>query len=159
MNSEGDSRIHISWCARWSPLAPLGAAARGPVARMLARRLLAFDDERLSRLKGVAGPEMLIVLGEEESLPWVDGVIYLGRDSDAPLLLLPTSLSPSVPPAFLERALLRKINLHSSPRASSSDRNVLAPLVVFLDPPSVASVGHARPVVRDTLSAWLDSEK
>ncbi|MCI0487184.1 MAG: hypothetical protein L0229_11355 [Blastocatellia bacterium] len=147
----------MSWHARWSPLAPVGAAARGPFARRLALRLLACDDERLSRLKGVAGPSMLIVLGEEYALPWVDGVTYLGRDPEAPQLLLPTSLRPSVAPALLERALLRKIDIMS--RASSSPRSLFQPLAVFVDPPVIAPVGHARTVARDTLGAWLDAEK
>ena len=38
----------------------------------------------------------VVVLGATEALPWVDGVNYLGRDPDAPRLLLPTMLRPAV---------------------------------------------------------------
>src|SRR5215470_16947292 len=104
MQNQDIASIEVTWRARLFPLAPIGAAARGNAARALARRLLARDDEALGLLKGVAGSGVIIVLGEEESLPWVDGVSYLGRDERAPSLVLPTVLEPSVPPELFERA-------------------------------------------------------
>jgi hypothetical protein len=120
-------------------------AATGEVARALARKLLAREDGALARLRGVAGPELLVLLGEAEALPWVDGVVYLGRDEQAPSLLLPSNRAPAVPPALLERALLA--------RAGAGD----APLAVLLDPPRLVPTGSARTVARERLSGWLDA--
>jgi hypothetical protein len=129
----------VSWAPRDEPLAPRAVAAAGPAARTLARRLLAEPDEALGALRGVAGEDVLVLLGEAEALPWADGVLYLGRDPRAPGLLLPTALAPDVPPDLLERALTAR---HP------------APLAVL--PPRIVPVGAARPVARARLAAWLD---
>lgn len=121
-------------------------AARGEAARALARRLLVRDDEALARLSGVAGPELLVVLGVAADLPWVDGAVYLGRDADAPALLLPTTREPSVPPVLAERALV----------AWAQALNAAPPLAVLLDPPLLASTQAARPILRATLQSWLE---
>src|SRR2546421_12248969 len=96
--------IRVTWRSRQSPLTPVAVAAQGEAARLLAGRLLARDDADLARLQGVAGPGLLVISGEEGALPWVDGAIYLGRDTEASALLLPTTLEPSVPLPLLERA-------------------------------------------------------
>ena len=123
-------------------------AARGEAARALARRLLARDDEALARLSGVAGPELLVVLGVAADLPWVDGAVYLGRDADAPALLLPTTREPAMPPVLAERALI----------ARAQALNAAPPLAVLLDPPILASAQAARPILRATLQSWLDRQ-
>ena len=135
-------RIAIIWRPRASPLTPVAVAARGDVARALARRLLALDDDALSALRGVAGADVLLVAGTD--LPWVDGVLYLGRDPAAAALLLPTALEPSVPAHFLERALEARFGA--------------GPLAVLPDPPAVVAAGAVRPIARETLAAWLDEE-
>ncbi|HYM00395.1 MAG TPA: hypothetical protein VEZ90_15685 [Blastocatellia bacterium] len=153
--------MRIRWDARETPLVPCGAWASGQAARRLAHRLLAFDDQHLGKLSGLARTPMnisednvsedslserhalLIVIGEEQALPWVDGVRYLGRDELAPSLLLPTNLKPSVPLPVFERALLD--------RASRSRADL--PLLVIPEPPSICWAGRARPIVRETLIA------
>jgi hypothetical protein len=134
--------IGVEWRPRAVPLAPLAVVAVGARARSLAERLLGDSDEILSGLRGVAGPGCVIAMGE--GLPWVDGVLYLGRDPDAPSLLLPTNLLPSVPAALLERALVAKSRM--SP-----------PLAVLPDPPRIASLAKALPIVRGMLELWLKS--
>jgi hypothetical protein len=144
------SRIRIHWEPRPRPLKPVAAAARGACSRALARKLLGWPAGRLLELKGVAGPGMIIILGDEARLPWAAGIHYLGRDSEAAALLLPTNIQPSVPVALLERAIL----------ASSSTNKLinLLPLAVLPDPPAVAPIGSARPVSHDLLEAWLEGE-
>jgi hypothetical protein len=127
-------------------LAPLAVAASGEPAMALAGRLLTLDDASLARLKGVAGERLLIVLGEEELLAWVDGVTYLGRDEAAPSLLLPTALEPDVPAALFERALLKHLQ-----RA--------APIAVLPGAQLLTSVAAARAISRQTLSDWLNTEQ
>jgi hypothetical protein len=123
----------VIWRPRQAPLAPRAVAAWGPAARALARKAA---DRGLS---GVAGDDVLVLLGEAEALPWADGVVYLGRDERAPALLLPTALEPDAPPELFERALLA--------------RHRETPLAVF--DRWIVPVGAARPVERDRLAAWL----
>ena len=89
------------------------------------------------------GTGLLLVLGREEDLPWIDGIVYLGKDPGAPSLLLPTTLEPDVPPALLERAILARA------------RGMEAPIAVLVDPPALAGTGVARPVLRAELLAFL----
>jgi hypothetical protein len=142
--------IPLNWRLRAAPLDPVGMAVRGEAARRLAQRLLARDDEALGRLSGVAAPDLLpdflMVLGEAADLPWVDGAVYLGRDADAPSLLLPTTREPAVPLPLVERALLA--------RARTSGTS--PPYAVLVDPPLLASAQAARPILRPVLQAWLD---
>lgn len=139
-----DEMLPVAWRPRPVPLDPVGMAARGDAARVLARRLLARDDEALARLSGVAGRDLLILLGDTSLLPWVEGVFYLGRDAHAPSLLLPTNRQPAVPLPLLERALL----------ARAVRMSVEPPLAVLLDPPLLASALEARPLVRRRLQIW-----
>ncbi len=138
-------QIEITWRLRDVPLAPLAVAARGEVASRLAQRLLALDDETLATLQGVVGEGLLIVLGEAVALPWVDGVIYLGRDPLAPALLLPTTIVTEVPLALFERALIERWQDHP-------------PFALLIDPPMIASVTSARPIARQPLAAWLSQD-
>jgi len=138
-----EEEISVVWRPRTTPLDPVGVAARGEAARSLARRLLARDDEALARMSGAAAPELLVVLGESADLPWVDGAVYLGKDVSAPSLLLPTTREPAVPLPLLERAFARAAKAPP-------------PLAVLLDPPLLASLEAARPILRTTLERWLD---
>ena len=138
-----DALIEVVWRARSFPLAPVAAAARGRAARRLARRLLGGADEVLRQLDGVCGPELLIVTGPGEILPWVEGVTYLGRDERAPSVLWPTTFEPSAPLALVKRALTARFTNQ-------------APFALLLDPPSIASLKEARPVARESLTHWLE---
>src|SRR5690349_16891045 len=92
------------WRPRMYPLEPAAVVAQGEADRRLAARLLSLNDEGLSRLQGVSGTGLLLILGAADELPWVDGAIYLGRDPAAPALLLPTNLEPNLPVSLLQRA-------------------------------------------------------
>ena len=132
----------MTWRPRFTPLVPVGVAARGAAATGLAHRLLR-DPDSLSHYKAVGAPGLLVILGEEKQLPWVDGVVYLGRDSQSPSLLFPTNLEPSVPAALLQRALA---DVHQGPCA------------LLLDPPSIVPLSEARTIARASLSKWLEAE-
>jgi len=141
-----DPTVPLVWGPRRAPLTPTGQLALGPVSRALGQRLLGADDEALARLRGVSASGLLIVLGALEDLPWVDGVIYLGRDPGAPALLLPTNLEPKAPLPLVEAALLRRLGRGSPPVA------------VLPDPALVVGTGSALPIARSSLAAWLDAE-
>ena len=143
-----DELVPIAWRPRSAPLEPVGMAARGEAARALARRLLARSDEDLARLTGVAGQDLILVLGDSALLPWVEGAAYLGRDARAPSLLLPTNREPTVPLSLLERALVaRALRVKAEP-----------PLAVLLDPLLLASALEARPLVRRRLRSLLEKD-
>jgi hypothetical protein len=138
--------VKVSFRPRVTPLAPLAAAARGPAAELLADRLRRRDDAALGRLAGVAGPGLLVVIGAEQDLPWVDGIVYLGKDPGAPSLLLPTTIEPDVPAPLFERAMI----------AQAGDG--APPLAVLIDPPAIVGTGAARPIRRAELSAFLEGD-
>jgi hypothetical protein len=132
--------IQVAWIPRDVPLLARAVVASGPAAKALGRRLMTLDDDSLRALAAVAGDELLVVLGE--ALPWVDGVVYLGRDESAPDLLLPTALVPTVPPALLEVAIRRVV-----PRA--------APVAVL--PARLVACDTARAIDRALLERWLEA--
>ena len=136
--------LPVRWRPRAEPLEPVAVVGVGAVARALGQRALLADDATLTAWSGVAGPDVLVLLGAEVSLPWVEGVVYLGRDPLAPALLLPCALEPEVAVSLLERALL----------AGQGD----SPLAVLPASAQLVPVGAARAVVRASLEAWLASE-
>lgn len=131
--------IAVEWGARDVPLVPEAVAATGASAEALVRRLLARDD--LGALSGVATAEAVVVLGAAESLPWADGVVYLGRDPRAPALLVPTPREPTVPIALLEAALVRRFGP--------------GPLAVIPTLRIAIPTASARPLTREALTRWL----
>lgn len=139
-----DDRIPLRWIPRETPLSARAVAASGSSARALAHRLAALDDTALSALVAVANADLLVVLGEASALPWVDGVIYLGRDDAAPELLLPTALAPTVPPAVLEASVRTMVS-----RA--------APIAVLPAQARLVPCGLARAIDRARLVAWLEA--
>jgi hypothetical protein len=113
--------------------------AHGPTAVELARRLLRKPAAELGRWSGVGAPGLLVLLGE--GLPWIDGVRYLGREPDAPSLLVPTTLAPDVPAPLVERRLVSEGNR--------------APIVICDAPAVILSAAAARSVSAAGLERWL----
>ncbi|MGE0322988.1 MAG: hypothetical protein AB7K71_34030 [Polyangiaceae bacterium] len=134
------------------PLEPLALVAHGEVAARLVQHLLTWPDQSqrgercLADLRAARTADSLFVLAEPRSLPWVDGVQYLGRDTDAPELLLSTHVAPALPLSWLRAALAR--------RASRLDLSAAPPLAVCLEPPRVVSLGAARKLCREDLLHW-----
>jgi hypothetical protein len=137
-----NERISVTWTPRDVPLAPRAVAAVGEVSRALGRRLAMLDDASLRALAALASRDVLVVVGDENELPWIDGVTYLGRDESAPDLLLPTAMAPSVPPAILEMAV--------KARCAGA-----APVAVLSSPSLIVPCGEARSIDRARLMAWL----
>lgn len=135
--------IELSWTARDVPLPARAVAAWGPAARLLGERIAALDDAALSGLTAVAGNRVLIIIGDEAALPWIDGVVYLGRDEGAPELLLPTAVAPSVPAPVLEAAI-KHVATKGAPIAVLPASGMLVPC------------GAARGIDRAVLAAWME---
>lgn len=79
--------MRLEWSRRIDPRPVEGCWAEGEAARKLSQKLKAG-----SGLRAVTGQQLLVVLGTE--VPWVDGLIYLGRRD---LLYLPTLWEPNLP--------------------------------------------------------------
>jgi hypothetical protein len=136
-------QFKIRWTPRDRPLIPVAVAGQGEPSFRLARRLLQLDDESLGQLEGVAGSQVIVVQARSDLLPWVDGVQYLGVDSDAPSVLFPTNYHPSLPQELLVSALWVKL------RAAGL-------IAVLRDPLLLVPMRNARPVSRRTLIRWLE---
>ena len=93
----------------------------------------------------MGAPGLLVILGEEKRLPWINGVVYLGHDSESPSLLFPTNLEPSVPAALLERSL-------------TTVHKLRGPCALLLDPPSIVPLSQARTIARASLIKWLEAD-
>jgi hypothetical protein len=101
-----------------------------------------MDDLSLAQWSAVSTSDVLVLLGDGQTLPWVDGVRYLGRDPLAPHLLLPTNREPDVPVDLFERALI-----HRSP--------VPSPFAVVPELGKVISLSSAKELSRQVLASWL----
>lgn len=132
--------IIVTWHSRVEPLRPKAVVARGDVAVGLGRRLLTHG--HMLALKGVVFDDTLIVLGDSDDLPWYDGVSYLGSDTDAPLILTPTTKAPSIPIDLFARALRQRYGS--------------APLAVLPFESMVVSIADADILDRKRLQEWLD---
>lgn len=143
-----DATIALAWTARTVPLTPRAAVATGAAARALGRRLAALSDEALAPLAAVAGPDALVIVGAAGALPWVDGVVYVGRDDAAPALLLPTTLAPTVAAPVVARAVAAWLG--------ARDAQVAWPVALVPAPLAIIPCGAARPIERDRLAAWLE---
>jgi hypothetical protein len=138
----------VALAPRRDPLAPRAVVGVGEVAARLARRAMALPAAALARLSGVGSPGICVLLGDADALPWVDGVTYLGRDPEAPSLLLPTTLAPTVPAHLVERALLAKAGAIATPLA----------VVPRAEGFALVAVGDARPVEAARLQAIAAGE-
>jgi hypothetical protein len=120
----------------------VAVAGVGPVARALCQSLLGRPLGGLSGVVGEAGGRrVVVILGEEARLPWVDGVVYLGRDPEAPGVLLPTRQRPALPVDLFARGVRLRLPESGWPAAVLADAGLFVP------------TGAARALGRDQLQA------
>ena len=132
--------LRVGWENRPEPLEARGMVAFGKSATNLAQRLLEYGDDQLELLQGVGAVQTVLILGDAESLPWVDGSSYLGKDPRAPSVLFPTTLRPSIPSELLERVM----------RATFG---AISPCAIL--PRAIVPYGKAKPLSRSLLKEWL----
>lgn len=134
------------WRVREPPLTPAAVAGVGPVAAALLARArqppvaarglpvpgsggptLAVGGPSGPGWAGVwsSAPALVVLVGVD--LPWVDGAQYLGRDPDAPGVLLPTRLQPGVAPDLWARRALGPFAAEQWPVAVVDGRMATAP--------------------------------
>jgi hypothetical protein len=98
-------RTVLNWAAQAEARTPAGAVACGAVVHALVARLRRYEETDLSALSLVATRDIVVVLGREDALPWVDGLRYCAPAAAAPDLWLPTQSQPTNPVDLLQRAL------------------------------------------------------
>jgi hypothetical protein len=114
------------------------------VAVTLVRKLLSAEGEALTKLQGVAAERLVFVSGESECLPWVDGVVYLGRDPRMPSILVPTTFEPDIPLDLFESLVDREFGQFS-------------PFAVL--PGKVIPYGLSKALSHEALESWLSSNQ
>jgi hypothetical protein len=129
--------VAVAFRERAQPLAAAGLYAEGAARARLLEQLAAAPGERLAALRGVDAGDCVVLLGPESELPWVDGVVYLGRDPRAPLLLVPTCYEPDVPLELLEQRVAAAVQP--------------APIALVPHARRVIAVGHACVLEREAL--------
>lgn len=133
----------ISWKSRTKPLEAVAVAGRGVTKAMFMDRLRRRTDADLSGLRIILDDDSFILLGESARLPWASGGLYLGCDPNAPGLLLPTMIEPTLPAHLFEEVL------------RSRCPNLPAQTAVFHRPLHVVPVTNALPMTDDSIMNWL----
>lgn len=97
--------IPFGWTPLPSPLAVVGVVGLGPLAAPLLARAEGTP------LRVVEGPDITVLLGPADDLPFLDGVIYLGQNPRAPGLFHPPMIVPDVEPSLVLAALGRSLSV------------------------------------------------
>lgn len=97
------------WRTVDAPMPARAAVAWGStLPHFLARLTPLLKDECAARMTVCARSDMVVLFGEEDKLPWVEGVRYAAPSAIAPQLWLPTVEHPDVPHDLLARALYKQ---------------------------------------------------
>lgn len=116
----------LAWTAREAALAPSGLVCTGAATPQLLASLGRRAPAELARLSAVATRSLLVVLGANELLPWIDGVRYCAPAPAAPQLWLPTHLVPGLPADLLQANLVARAG--RSPVLLWNEPEMLLPL-------------------------------
>jgi hypothetical protein len=133
----------VTWKSRREHLPPAAVAGRGVSRCIIMERLRRRTPAELAALHIVVADDYFVVMGECGTLPWVSGSFYLGRDPDAPTLLLPTALEPTLPVNLLEEVIHTRFPMH------------LGQTAVFPHPLHLMPLANARLLTDDAVFAWL----
>lgn len=129
-----------AWRPAAEPIpAPQAAIAHGEPARALLVALAASPPARRADLRLSAAADWLVVLGNPATMPWVDGIRYAAPAAQAPMLWLPTHVSPDVDAGLVFSALKR--------------RHGRTPLLLWAAPEAVLPLDRAQPADEATLRA------
>jgi hypothetical protein len=96
----------VAWQVRSSALTPAGMVVAGGLLPTLLAQLRQCNDVQLQALSVVATRDLLVLLGANEVLPWIDGARYCAASPQAPNLWQPTHLEPQWPVDLLQSNLI-----------------------------------------------------
>lgn len=95
----------IKWHPRFVPLKSVGLLVGSEHREGVKKLLLNMEDNRCTRLRGSYCEHAVVIFGEAGDLPWLPGGAYIGQDSNAPHLFIPTLLKPNIPVDLLDKAV------------------------------------------------------
>lgn len=101
--------MHWIWRRETDVPPAMGVVGCGDVARALFAKVEAIAAAQTTPQWQVSAQQDLLVLtGNTETLPWVDGARYIAPRADAPTLWLPTLERPEIALDLLAAAIARK---------------------------------------------------
>lgn len=123
----------------------IGAAVAWYQVRVtLLNHLLNLDKEQYTQLQMVTNNDVVVILGEQSSLPWVDGIQYASCNESDSRLWLPSHLIPSVPVRLLADAFYQRYHQ--------------APLLVWHLPQAIIPLDKPQTVTRARLKYLLEEQ-
>jgi len=144
----------VTWKTRQEPLTTTALAGYGVTKSIVMERLRRRSAQELEDLKIVLEADCFVLFGEKSKLPWASGGVYLGCDPDAPGLLMPVTLEPSLPIHIFEKVLRSRlpeelIARHPTSRTvGKGDKNTSPVLIAVLPQPlNVIAAVDPRPVL------------
>lgn len=133
----------IAWQTRPTALTPAGLVAPATLAPALLSLLRLSEARQLSALSVVATRDLIVLLGDNDALPWLDGARYCAPDPDARNLWTPTHLAPALPVDLVQTNLIE--------RAGSS------PVLLWHAPEQLLPLAGAQTLTPPLLD-WLTQE-
>lgn len=133
----------MAWQTRPVALTPAGLVASGSLVSALLSLLRQCEAKQLSALSVVATRDLVVLLGANETLPWIDGARYCAPDPDARNLWTPTHLVPALPADLVQANLIE--------RAGSS------PVLLWHAPEQLLPLAGAQALTPSLLD-WLAQE-
>lgn len=98
-------KLPFGWLPLDEPLPVIGVVGVGALAAPLLARAEGAG------LQMVKGPDITVLLGPAEDLPFLDGVVYLAQNPTLAELLHPPMIVPDVDPALVLAALQRTLDV------------------------------------------------
>ena len=98
----------MAWQARAIALVPAGLVAPATLAPALLPLLHSCSIKQLQALSVVATRDLMVLLGANQALPWIDGARYCAPDPQAPNLWTPTHLAPTLPADLVQTKLIER---------------------------------------------------
>lgn len=133
----------LAWQTRPAALTPAGLVVTGALAPTLLLLLRRREAKQLSALSVVATCDLMVLLGANDALPWIDGARYCAPDPDARNLWTPTHLVPALPTDLVQANLIE--------RAGSS------PILLWNAPEQLLPLAGAQ-ILTPSLLDWLTQE-
>lgn len=133
----------LAWTRRSEALPPSGLVTAGAVTRRLLAQLRPWGEQELARLTVVATRELLVLIGADGDLPWIDGARYCAPDPVVQTLWLPTTMLPTLPADLV--------------RSSASGRVGERAVLLWNEPEQFLPLHRPRSLT-PALIDWLDKE-
>lgn len=133
----------IVWYQRPMALIPAGLVLSKELVPAFVSQLGRYEPKQLSLLSIVATRDLVVVLGANDALPWIDGARYCAPDLEARNLWTPTNMVPALPTDLVQTNLIE--------RAGSS------PVLLWHAPEQLLPLAGAQ-VVTVPLLHWLTQE-